>query len=131
MPHITTAIALGDGLATPVNRSFAPQALGMDLSRFAYKKNTSKFGWVFLDVKWSDSTPKRPTVRQEVAIEFPVVRTVAGVDTKVSVGRAYTTYVIPDEMTADEVKDMRAFMINSQLNASIYAGVTDREPIWG
>lgn len=131
MPHITASIMLSDGLTTPVPRAFLPQSLGMDLSRFAYKKILPKFGWVFADVKWSDSTPKRPTVRQEIAIEFPIVRTVAGVDTKVSTARAYTTFVIPDEMTEDEIKDMRAFLMSAQTNTAIYAGSVSREPIWG
>lgn len=131
MPHITTAISLSDGQATPVARSFTPQSLGMTLSRFAYKKIAAKFGWVFFDVKWSDSTPKRPTVRQEISIEMPIVRPVAGVDTKVSTARAFTTFVIPDEMTEDEIKDMRAFLIAAQSNGNISVGSTQREPLWG
>lgn len=131
MPHITAAIPLNDGLSTPVARSFAPQLMGMDLSRFAYKKGVPKFTWVFLDVKWSDSTPKRPTVRQEVATEFPIIRNIGGVDTKVSVGRAITTFIIPDEMTDDEIKDLRAFQLSALSHGAVTSGILGREPIWG
>lgn len=129
MPHITSGFTIADGLATV--RTFAPQSIGMDHSRFAYKRLTQKFTWVTLDVKWSDSTPKRPTVRQEVATDFPVIRAVSGVDTKIGAGRAITTYIIPDEMTEDEVKDLRAFHINALGIAVIASGTTQREPIWG
>lgn len=131
MPHITAPLVLSDGLATPIGRSFAPQQIGMDLSRFAFKKIPAKFGWVFFDVKWSDSTPKRPTVRQEVATEFPIVRAVAGVDTRTSIGRVVTTFVIPDDMTEDEVKDMRAFHLAGLSQTAVFNGVLLREPIWG
>lgn len=131
MPHITAAMSLNDGLATPVPRSFAPQQLGMELSRFSYKKIQPKFGWVNADIKWSDSTPKRPTVRQEISIEFPIVRNLAGVDTRQSVARAILTYVIPDDMTEDEVKDLRAFMTNLNNRTDVTVGTTLREPFWG
>lgn len=132
MPHITSAFTINDGQATPVARSFAPQLMGMELSRFAYKKIPAKPGWIFLDVKWSDSTPKRPTVRQEISIELPILRTVNSVpDTKVAVARAITTFVIPDEMTEDEVKDLRAFLLGALNISSLTSGVTTREPIWG
>lgn len=131
MPHITAPLSLMDALATPVARSFAPQKLGMDASRFAYKVNPARLSWILLDVNWSDSTDKRPTVRQELKLEFPIVRVVNGVDTRVAVGRATTTFVLPDEMTEQEVKDMRSYLIGAMSQSAITAGIYSREPIWG
>lgn len=131
MPQVTGALSLNDGLTTPVARSFVPQMVGSDHSRFAYKVQTAKPSWITFDVKWSDSTPKRPTVRQELATEFPIMRAVNAVPTRVGAARAITTYIIPDDMTETEVKDLRAFHINGLSNASMASGVTVREPLWG
>lgn len=131
MPHITTSLNLLDGLATPVARSFVPQKLGMDNSRFAYKVLPARMSWVLLDVIWSDSTDKRPTVRQDLKVEFPIVRQVNGVDTRAAVGRATVTFVIPDEMTEAEVKDMRKFLMSALDQSALQAGIFTREPIWG
>lgn len=133
MAHVTGPLSISDGLATPVSRSFEPRKLDAAASTFVYKRATtdSREKWVSLGVLWSDSTVKRPTVRQEVSIEFPVLRDVAGVSTVVAIGRAVVTFVVPDVMTEDEVKDMRAFTLNGTSNASISLGTIKREPIFG
>lgn len=131
MPQITGALPLNDGLATPVARSFVPQMIGSDHSRFAYKVSTIKPTWVTFDVKWSDSTPKRPTVRQELATELPIVRVINAVPTRISTARAITTYVIPDDMTEAEAKDLRAFHISGLSHSAVAVGITIREPFWG
>lgn len=133
MPHITTALLLSDGQTTPVDRSFEPRKLGVELSEFAYKRTSTdpKDQWIIGTVAWSDSTPKRPTTRQSNKIAFPILRTVDGLVTVVGVGRAELNFVVPDIMLDTEVKDMHAFVRNLANNASIKKGVVEKEPIFG
>lgn len=131
MPNITAPITLFDGLATPVTRSFVPYRVAPELATFYYKVNVMRSAWIGLDVKWSDSSAKRPTTRQEISLDYPLVRNVAGVDTIVANGRAIVTFVIPDQMTDQEIKDLRAFTQGSLGNAAITAGTVNREPLYG
>lgn len=133
MPNITAPLSLNDGLATPVARSFVPNRVDPELSRFYYKTTALRASWTTLEVKWSDSTPKRPTVRQELSVGFPIIRpsAVTSLDELVADGRAFVTFVIPDQMSDQEIKDLRAFTVNAINNASIAAGTVSREPLWG
>jgi hypothetical protein len=133
MPNITAPISLSDGLATPVARSFVPNRVDPELSRFFYKVLPLRASWVSLEVKWSDSSPKRPTVRQDLTIDYPLIRNNAttGLDELRATARAFVNFVIPDDMLDQEIKDLRAFTVNAINNASIQAGIVSREPLWG
>lgn len=133
MPHITGALSINDGLTTPVLRTFSPRKLGMESSLFAYPRvaGAPKEQLVTFQVDWSDSSVKRPTVRQGITTVFPIIRSVNGVDTVVDTARAVTTFVIPDSMTEAEAKDLNAFHHNGSQQTVILPGRTTREPIWG
>lgn len=133
MPHITSSMTVADGTeAGPVNRTFNPREVSIPASSFAYVRTAGegRDKWVFCNVRWSDSTIKRPTLRQETETVFPVIRSVNGVDTVVATGRAVTTYVVPDAMTSVEVRDMFYLHRNFGGGSSVAAGVLSREPLW-
>lgn len=133
MPHITAALSLLDGQATPVARSFVPRVMGVNESIFRYARTAGDTPdkTVNLKVNWSESSPKRPTTRQAIEIAYPVLRTVNGIITVVDTGRVQCLNIIPDSMTDLEIADMIYFAKNAQFNAAIYAGSVQREPIWG
>lgn len=131
MPHITAPLSIVDSI--PTARSFAPRKLGIEESAFYYARTVGDVPaqQIGLNVKWSDSTPKRPTVRQVIELTWPVLRTVNSLQTTVDTARGQVSFVIPDSMTEAEATDMIAFMSNSIVNANIKLGVTKREPLWG
>lgn len=133
MAHVTSALSVYDGQNPAVARSFEPRKIDSAQSLFAYKRSPTdgKDKWVQLAVQWSDSTAKRPTVRQQIDSTFPVLRTVDGVEVVVGIARAVTTFIVPDAMTEAEAQDFHTLHTKGCQNTSISVGVTKREPMFG
>lgn len=130
MSQITGALAINNGAATPVAKSFAPVQVAPSNSIFAEKTATSSAGFINLGVGFSPASTKRPTNRVDVSLDLPVLATVNGVSTVAYVGRFKGYFVIPDQMTAAERADLAAYSANALDNTQVRAVIKDLDPLY-
>jgi len=130
MSQVTGPLSINNGAASPVAKSFAPQAVAPDRSIFTERSATQSAGYLKLEVLSSFASGNRNTNRVDVNFDMPILETVNGV-TKVSrVGRFKGYFVIPDTMTATERADLAAFVANALDNTQVRAIVKDLDPLY-
>lgn len=130
MSQVTGALSIYDGLATPVARSFAPERVSPDLSTFCERTASTSNGFKRLSVSFSPATTKRSTNRTVVSLALPVVESVSGVNQVTRTLRFEGTFIVPDNATAAERADLRAFAANALDNALIEAVIKDLDPLY-
>lgn len=130
MSQITGSLAINNGAATPVAKSFAPERVSPELSTFVERTSPMTAGYLRLSVAYSPASSKRSTNRIDVKFDYPVMQTVNGVSAVAYVGRFVGYFVVPDVMTAAERADLAAFVANSFDNTQIRALLKDMDPLY-
>lgn len=130
MAQVTGPLSIKNGAATPVAKSFAPERVGSDLSRFTERSAAVSAGFTCLSVAYSAASSKRPTNRIDIDVNLPVLSTVNGVSTVAYVGRFKGYFVLPDQMTAAERADLHAFVANGLDNVLVKGVVTNLDPLY-
>lgn len=130
MSQVTGPLAIMNGAATPVAKSFAPEQVSPKLSTFTERTATSSAGYARLGIGLDMAKASRPTNRIDISADFPVQETVNGVLTVTRVLRFKGYYVIPDTATAAERADMAAIVANALDNPQIRAVIRDLDPLY-
>jgi hypothetical protein len=130
MSQITGPLAINNGAATPVAKSFAPERVAPEQSVFTERSAAVSAGFTKLAVRFSAASSKRATNRVDVDLDLPVLQTINGVSTVAYVGRFKGYFVIPDTMTATERADLHAYVANALDIASVKAVVKDLDPLY-
>jgi len=130
MSQITTAPVILDGQATPVAKTFNPEGISPSLSTFVERSAGSVAGYLRSMFGFSPATSQRKTTRVTFDFSYPVLSTVNGVSTVAYTGLFKGYFVIPDQMTAAERANLRAYVANWMDNAAVIAMIKDAEPMW-
>jgi hypothetical protein len=128
--QVTAPLAINDGAATPVAKSFAPERVAPEGSVFTERSAAVSAGFTKLGIGFSAASAKRPTNRIDVSLDYPVLSTVNGVSTVAYKGLFRGYFVCPDTMTAAERANLHAFVANGLAHASIKAVVKDLDPLY-
>lgn len=130
MSQVTGALAINNGAATPVAKSFAPERVAPDQSSFTERTSGVSAGFTRLTTRFSPANAKRATNRVDIDLDLPVLNSVNGVSTVAYVGRFKGYFVIPDTMTASERADLAAYVANALDNTQIRAIIKDLDPLY-
>ena len=131
MAQVTGALAINNGATTPVAKSFAPERVGPELSTFVEKSFSQSAGFLRLAVGFSPASTARKTSRVDVSFDLPtMVDRGGGVYEQAYVGRFKGYFVIPDQMSSLERKDLRAFVANALNNTLVKGVVEDLDPMY-
>lgn len=130
MSQVSGPLAINNGAATPVAKSFSPERVTPELTTFTERTATSSAGFVRLGVGFSPASSKRSTNRVDIALDLPVLQTVNGVSSVAYIGRFKGYFVIPDVMTNAERADLAAFVANSLDNVAVRAVIKDLDPLY-
>lgn len=130
MSQVTGPLAINNGAATPVAKSFAPEQVSPKLSTFTERTATSSAGYIRLGVGLDMAKASRPTNRVDISLDLPIQETVNGVLTVSRTLRFKGYFVIPDTATAGERADLAAFVANALDNTQVRAVVKDLDPMY-
>lgn len=130
MSQVTGALSINNGAATPIAKSFAPEAISPGHSTFTERSAASSAGFIRLSIGTSMASAKRATNRIDVSLAMPVVEIVNGVNTVTRIGRFVGYFVVPDTMTSAERADLAAYVANALDNAQIRAVIKDLDPLY-
>lgn len=124
------SIVLADGQTTPVNVTFAPDNSAPGAVKFFDKSTGIAAFFRSITVRYSAVSSQRKTTRTQYDIALPVTGTVDGVTKVIRTLRATVQYVLPDECTDAERKDLHAFVVNGLGNALIRGNMRDQDPVY-
>lgn len=131
MPQVTGAITLNDGSSTPVAVSYGPETLSSQRAVFVDRRLPTREQQPSLERTFG--SPEKG-VRSQYAvgdlIRYPIVRTVAGVDSVVGVAEGHVKYRLPVMMNEQERKHLCALVANSQGHAILKAGPESLDPLY-
>jgi hypothetical protein len=131
MPQVTGALIIKDGSATPANVSYGPEVMSSQRAVFVDRRLPSRDQQPSIERTFG--APEKG-VRTQYAvsdlIRYPIVRTVAGVDSVVAVAEAHVKYRLPTVATQQERKHLRALAANAQDIAILIAGPEDLDPLY-
>lgn len=131
MPQVTGAISLNDGSSTPVAVTYGPETLSSQRAVFVDRRLPTREQQPSLERTFG--SPEKG-VRSQYAvgdlIRYPIVRTVAGVDSVVGVAEGHVKYRLPVMMNEQERKHLRALVANSQDHATLKAGPESLDPLY-
>lgn len=130
MSQITGPLAINNGAATPVAKSFSPEKVTPDAATFTERTALSSAGFLRLTAGLSPANGGRKTNRVNIEFSMPVLASVNGVNSVAYTGLFKGYFVIPDQMTSAERADLAAFVANALDNAQIRAIVKDLDPLY-
>lgn len=130
MSQVTGALSINNGAATPVAKSFAPEAVAPTMSTFTERSAGVSAGFIRLSVGLSPASSKRASNRVDVSLDLPVLSTVNGVSQVAYTARFKGYFVLPDRMTAAERADIAAFVANALDVTSIRNVIKDLDPLY-
>lgn len=130
MSQVTGALSINNGAATPVAKSFAPEAVAPTMSTFTERSAGVSAGFIRLSVGLSPASSKRASNRVDVSLDLPVLSTVNGVSQVAYTARFKGYFVLPDQMTAAERADVAAFVANALDVTSIRSVIKDLDPLY-
>lgn len=131
MPQVTGAITIKDGSATPADVTYGPETLSSARAVFVDRRLPAREQQPSIERTFG-APQKGVRIQYAVGdlISYPIVRTVAGVDTVVAVAEAHVKYRLPTIMTQQERKHLRALTANSQNLAILKSGPEDLDPLY-
>lgn len=130
MSQVTGALSINNGAATPVAKSFAPEAVAPTMSTFTERSAGVSAGFIRLSVGLSPASSKRASNRVDLSLDLPVLSTVNGVSQVAYTARFKGYFVLPDQMTAAERADVAAFVANALDVTSIRNVIKDLDPLY-
>jgi len=130
MPAVSD-FAINDGAATPVAVTFHPESIRDGNATFRDDRAGVTALMPRIIVGLSLASPNRPSNRVVFRVNYPVKRTVDGIDTLGYTLRSETTFILPDGATAADRANLLAFHVNALSNAEVAGVVKDVLPIYG
>lgn len=130
MPSVTN-LTVNDGASTPVEVTFRPESISGGNATFRDNRNEQSVLMPRIIVQFSAASANRPSNRVAFRVNYPVKKTVDGVDVLDKILRSETNFVLPDGATTQQRKDLLAFHVNALNEALIRGVIEDVEPIWG
>lgn len=125
------AIVLNDGATTPVAITFSPEMVSPGLCVFVDRRKTTRALQPSFAITFSAPTGNRNTYRTGFSFDYPIEGLVNGVAAVIGHGRYVDgTWVIPDYMSEQDRKHLRAFVANAQDHALIKAYVEAYDPMY-
>jgi len=129
MPAVDN-LTVNDGAATPVAVTFHPESVSGGNATFRDDRNGISALMPRIIVQFSPASANRPSNRVSFRVNYPVKKTVDGVEMLDKILRSETNFVLPDGATTQERKDLLAFHVNALSNALIKSVVEDVLPIY-
>lgn len=126
-----TSLTFNDGQAVPASHTFSP-AGNLAPGGAIFEDRTAGVAIGYIKVKATLAPPagKSKVYRARASVELPILQTVDGVQQVAYTLRGNVEYLIPDQSTDAQRKDLHAFMSNS-LNQTLIRGVLrDLDPLY-
>lgn len=123
-------ITINDGQATPVAKTFNPEAVTPSLSTFVERTAGIAAGFIRLSVSTLFSNGKRTTNRARFNVALPITAVVDGNTVVVRTLRANCDVILPDGCTDAERKDLYAYLYNGLNHTLIKGAVRDLDPLY-
>lgn len=129
MPQ-ASPLTIADGQATPVNQTFAVEQATPALSSFADRASGVAAGFRRILISNKFATSKSPVNRTKLTLACPVLQTVNGVSTIAYTARAQLEFILPDQATDGDRKNIFAFVKNALANTSVQSALRDLDPMY-
>lgn len=129
MPAIA-ALSINDGQSTPVAHTFNPTTTDGSRAEFADRSPTIASGFRKFSHEITAPNGQRTTYKIAMGWMIPVVATVNGVDQVVRYSSAQLVLNAHPDSTAQERKDLLAYVVNAASNASVKTSVENIEPFY-
>lgn len=124
------SVSLLDGQNTPATVVFSPLPTKDGIVTFVDRSGGITAGMTVLKVGYSDASVQRPTVKTRYSVEYPVMGTVDGTLKVIRTLRANVEFVLPDESTDAERKNLYAFAYNGLNHALLKPALRDHDPLY-
>lgn len=129
MPQASN-LTIADGQATPVNRTFAVEQATPALASFADRSAGVAAGFYRIKLSNRFATTKSAVNRSKMTIECPILATANGVSTVDHTARATLEFILPDNSTDTERKNIYAFVKNALGNSAVQSALRDLDPMY-
>lgn len=129
MPAIA-ALAVNDGLATPVSHTFSPQSTTGAKAQWADRSPSIPAGFRTISHELADPNGSRTVHKITFGFMCPTVATVNSVDTVVRYSSAKVELNIHPDSTLQERKDLLAYVANTLGLATMKTSVENLEPFY-
>lgn len=130
MSQVTGPIAVNNGAASPVSKSFAPQVVSPSESVFTERSAAISAGYQKITIKFDPANSNRASNRIDYNVDMPIVEVVSGVNQVTRTLRFKGYFVIPDTATAAERADLAAFVANGLDVANVRGVIKDLDPLY-
>lgn len=118
-------LTVNDGSATPVAVTFTAASRTNNEVMWEDRRLAASTLWPRLFLSFDRASKARKTNHVELRMEYPIVRTVDGVETVVDTARYERgRYILPISMTEQERKHLSAFVRNG-LSATLIKNVAE------
>lgn len=125
------SLSLNDGQAVPVSHTFSP-AGNLTPGGAVFEERTAGVAIGYIKVKQTLAQPqgKSKVYRAKVAVELPVLQTVDGVQQVAYTLRANVEYLIPDQSTDAQRKDLHGYVLSCLTHSLTRAALRDLDPLY-
>lgn len=122
------SLTVADGLATPVNHTFAPLMKDGQMATFADRSPALATAWKKITHEVTNPKNAGAAIRVKIGINDPQVATVDGSLKVVRNSSCQVVFNFSQEATDQDKKDLVAYASNYLANATVKAGVIAAEP---
>lgn len=130
MPQFTGPLTVNDGSATPVAVTYSPEQLSSSETVLVDRREASRDMQPSLTIRFDRATANRKTFKVMRQVAYPITAVVNGVTVVTDIARANVEYIIPQTMSQQQRKHLRALVANAEDNANLKAGVEDLDPLY-
>lgn len=124
-----TNITIDNGEAAPVAKTFSVVKINPEMSIFSDRSSGVPVGFPTLNVSTKLDTSNAVS-RTTYSVMLPVTATVNGQLSVARVLRAKVEYILPNDCTDSERKDLDAFVRNGLAHSVIQAAMRDFDPLY-
>lgn len=131
MPSITTSLTINNGAASPVAKTFSISEKNPSQTVFEERSSGVQSNFTTLRVRSQKPQGARKQSRTEYKVVQPLLRTSpTGVVAPAAYNTSLCSFTIAEDATADERKDLFAYMVNGLSHALLKPVTTDLDPIY-
>lgn len=125
------SLTLNDGQAVAVAHTFNPAGnLAPGGAVFEERSAGVAIGYIKVKTTLAQPLGKSKVYRAKAAVELPILQTVDGVQQVAYTLRANVEYLIPDQSTDAQRKDLHGYVLSLLTHALTRAALRDLDPLY-
>lgn len=125
------ALSLNDGQNSPVAHTFSPAGnLEPGGAKFEERTSGVAIGYIRVSTTLKQPSGNSKVYRANAKVELPVLMTVDGVQQVAYTLRANIEYLLPDQATDAQRKDLHGYVISVLSHGLTRAAIRDLDPLY-